>query len=226
MTSTGGLMSFVADRVRATLTDPYSGKSLGSRLRARRWQMFATQFPDVGTLRVLDLGGTAENWRTSPVRPAEVVMVNLMDQPCDEPWLHAVRGDACAPPAEVTAQDFDLVYSNSVLEHVGGHQRRQQMADVVNASAPRHWVQTPYRYFPIEPHWLFPGFQFLPVSTRVRASERWPFGWSRPTGREAVQNVLDVELVSFTEMRYYFPQSRVVAERFAGLPKSLIAIRR
>ena len=45
-------------------------------------------------------------------------------------------------------------------------------------------------------------------------------------GREAVQNVLDVELVSFTEMRFYFPHSRVVAARFAGLPKSLIAIRR
>ena len=27
-------------------------------------------------------------------------------------------------------------------------------------------MQTPYRYFPIEPHWLFPGMQFLPLPVR------------------------------------------------------------
>ncbi len=38
------------------------------------------------------------------------------------------------------------------------------------------WVQTPYRYFPIEPHWIFPGFQFLPLSARTEISRRWPLG--------------------------------------------------
>ena len=31
-------------------------------------------------------------------------------------------------------------------------------------------VQTPYRYFPVEPHWLFPGLQFLPMGLRARGA--------------------------------------------------------
>lgn len=53
---------------------------------------------------------------------------------------------------------------NSPLEHVGGgHERRLRFAESVHALADRHRVQTPYRYFPIKPHWLAPGMQFLPV---------------------------------------------------------------
>lgn len=63
---------------------------------------------------------------------------------------------------------FDLVYSNSVIEHVGGHARSCDFAGMVKTLARRHWgVQTPYRYFSIEPHWLFPGLQFLPQSARA-----------------------------------------------------------
>ena len=32
---------------------------------------------------------------------------------------------------------------------------------------PKSVVQIPYRYFPIEPHWLFPGLQFLPQRARI-----------------------------------------------------------
>lgn len=88
-------------------------------------------------------------------------------------------------------------------------------------------MQTPYRYFPIEPHWFFPGFQFLPVRARREVAMRWPL---HPGRRDdpvaALDEVLDIELLSKTEMRRYFPGSELVVERFAGLPKSLVAVRR
>ena len=55
--------------------------------------------------------------------------------------MEVVQGDACAGGFG----KFDLVFSNSVLEHLGGHGRRRQFADVVHESAPEWWVQTPYR---------------------------------------------------------------------------------
>ena len=148
--------------------------------------------------------------------------------PGQEPWLRLVRGDACAPPPQLEHQQFDLVFSNSLIEHVGGHARRAQLADVVHRLAAHHWVQTPNRYFPVEPHWMFPWFQHLPVAARASITRRWRLGHVVPAGadeRQAMQSVLEVELLSAAELAFYFPGSEIVRERFAGLTKGLIAVR-
>jgi hypothetical protein len=96
----------------------------------------------------------------------------------------------------------------------------------VHALADAHWVQTPYRYFPIEPHWLFPGLQFLPVAIRARIAHRWPLAYTPGRPYPAVlSTVLFTELLDRTQMRYYFPHSKLRAERVAGLTKSLVAIK-
>jgi hypothetical protein len=178
-------------------------------------------------MRVLDLGGVPAAWQHLPAHPAEVVLVNL--EPATEPapaWMVQVEADACRLPARLRAERFDLVYSNSVLEHVGGHARRQAFAATVHASADRHWVQTPYRYFPIEPHWLFPGFQFVPPAGQVALSQRWPFGHIRSADRHAaVDDVLGVELLGRVQLASYFPTSEIWPERLGGLVKSLVAVR-
>jgi hypothetical protein len=176
---------------------------------------------------VLDLGGTPAAWQRCPVRPAQVVVVNL--EPVDRPsprWIVPVRGDACQLPESLRGERFDLVYSNSVLEHVGGHARRQAFADSVHAASTRHWVQTPYRYFPVEPHWLFPGFQFMPPAGQAALSRWWPLGHIRSADRRsAVHDVLGVELLTRTQLACYFPHAEIWPERLAGLVKSLVAVR-
>ena len=198
----------------------------GERRRLRRWEWLAATFPDIGSMDVLDLGGTAFSWMRGPVRPASVHIVNLEEQDGDlPPWIRAAVGDACDVPAAAKGH-YDLVYSNSVIEHVGGHHQRQQFADTVHAMAAAHWVQAPYRYFPIEPHWLCPGFQFLPLPARAFLTRRWPLRPATPASWEAaLRDALDVELPSWSEMRLYFPWSQILAERAFGLPKSLIAVR-
>jgi Methyltransferase domain len=217
------------ERLRGRLVSARSPGSMAARARARRWQMFAACFPEVGDMRVLDLGGTTLTWMNAPARPREVVIVNLKPQPSDVDWISTLVGDACALPRRVTDQRFDLVYSNSVIEHVGGHVRREAFAAAVRNAADRYWVQTPYRYFAIEPHWLFPGFQFLPVAVRAELTRRWKLGNRRAPRRPldaAVATVLDVELLSKTEMRHYFPDcTTVLPETFLGLVKSLIAVK-
>jgi hypothetical protein len=182
-------------------------------------------------MRVIDLGGTPASWLHAPVRPLEVVTVNLSRRdnavPDGAGWIRSVAGDACELPAAVRGERFDLVFSNSVLEHVGGHARRSAFAEAVHSLAEHHWVQTPYRYFPIEPHFLFPGYQLLPVRAQAEVAIRWPIGNYAvvKTVGEAVKRALAIELLSVAEMNHYFPESKIERERIAGLTKSLIAIR-
>lgn len=204
--------------------------SLGAKARMRRWEIFRNAFPTIENLRLLDLGGTVEAWHRAPVRPRHVVVLNLF-QPgeSDDNWITAVTGDACNATDELAKANvsigFDVVFSNSLIEHVGGHARRLELARQVRQLAPRHWVQTPYRYFPLEPHWLFPGMQFMPAAARVRIAAYWPLVNTPPANiDEARRDVLWTELVSITEMREYFPTSTILHERVLGLTKSLIAL--
>lgn len=142
--------------------------------------------------------------------------------------MKLVIGDACDPPEEVRREHFDLVYSNSVIEHVGGHMRCAAFAEGVHASAEHHWIQTLNRYFPLEPHWLFLGFQFLPVKTRSFICKNWRLGWySRPQCERAdvIEAVLSIELLSATEVEHYFPDSEILREGLVGVTKSFIAVR-
>jgi hypothetical protein len=216
----------VSSRVRRLLVE--SPGSVGGRARAQRWRLVAELFPDLADLRVVDLGGTAESWQRAPVQPKHVTVVNLTEPGEPASWITTVLADACDPygPIEEAtgATSFDLVFSNSLLEHVGGHARRVDVANAVRTLAPRYWVQTPYRYFPMEPHWLFPGMQFLPAAVRARIAASWPLAHSGAGSLEqAMSQVLLTELLSVTEMRSYFPDAQVIHERFLGLTKSLVA---
>jgi hypothetical protein len=213
-------------RVRDRIVD--APGSMGQRRRALRWERLRGAFPEIGSMSVIDLGGTAEAWLRAPVRPAMVYIVNLEPQPEDPPapWIRADQADACDLPAHVRDGRYDLVYSNSVIEHVGGHAQRARFAEAVHKLADRHWVQTPYRYFPVEPHWLFPGFQFLPLAARAELSRRWPLVHTRSRSwDEGLRAAMGVELLSRAEMAYYFPHSTLMSERMGGMVKSLIAMK-
>lgn len=174
---------------------------------------------------MLDLGGTPDSWRLAPVVPKSVTTVNLLPLESAAAGITAIQADACNLPRSVTSERFDLVFSNSLLEHLGGHVRRQQFVDHVHSLADRHWVQTPYRYFPVEPHWLFPGMQWLPYEARVQISMHWNRGHIRTYTRDDAQEQVDeIELIGIAQMRRYFPASLIWYERFAGLVKSLVAI--
>jgi len=216
-----------AQRVRERIAGQ-GAQSFAAGARRRRWDTFLRRFPDLKAARVIDLGGTPEFWARSPVQPAQLTVVNL-DRSAAEPppWVEVIVGDACEAASLVKGRTYDIVFSNSTIEHVGGHDRCQAFARSARQLARRHWIQTPYRYFPIEPHFVFPGFQFLPVALRHRVAAKWPLSYTRSTGgvlRDPTGAVLWTELLGRTQFRYYFPDSEIVSERFLGLTKSLIAV--
>ncbi|WP_026185244.1 class I SAM-dependent methyltransferase [Salinispora pacifica] len=204
-----------------------SPSSVGAKRRARRAAWLSDTFPDLAEMNVLDLGGRVESWATVPVRPAHVHVVNLEPLPTELPaWAEADQADACELPKRFFGRRYDLVFSNSVLEHVGGYERRRRMAEAVRELAPAYWVQTPYRYFPVEPHWVAPAMQFLPVSARVVVARKWPLAYTPGKSYEAaMRQVLTTELIGRAELRYLFPDAGIRNERLLGITKSLIAIR-
>jgi len=205
-----------------------SPTSVAANFRRRRWDQLFNQFPDLESMTVIDLGGRANTWLSAPRHPRHVHVLNL--EPPESTtlpeWMTVQYGDACALPAEVLERRYDLVFSNSVLEHVGGHANRAAFANSVHHLADRHWIQTPYRYFPLEPHWLFPWFQHLPVALRAWIACRWPMAHSPAASRaDAIEQVMEVELLSRTEMAAYFRDSRIVTERVGPFVKSIVAVR-
>lgn len=219
-------MAPIAGKVRSQIVAPSS--RVGGASRRRRWQAFLDAFPDLEGLRVVDLGGTAGFWAQVVPRPASVTVINVVSQPDPEAsWIRVVTGDACRAADLVDPAAVDLVFSNSTIEHVGGIARREAFAAATQALAGRYWIQTPYRYFPLEPHVVFPGQQFLPLVGRAAVVRFWPLtDCESPSWHGALEHALWTELLSGTELRYLFPDAELYHERVAGLTKSLVAFRR
>ena len=64
---------------------------------------------------------------------------------------------------------FDIAFSNAVLEHVGGREEQRRFVHELCRVAPKVFVSTPNRRFPLEVHTLVPFLHWLPRSARDRA---------------------------------------------------------
>ena len=123
------------------------------------------------------------------------------------PRTRYVQGDACALP--FGDGEFDIVFSNAVVEHVGGRDRQRAMVSEAVRVGRRVFLTTPNRWFPLEVHTRLPLVHWLPDSLSHRAY--------RALGKEfATEN----HLLSRRELASLFP-GRV---RVLNLGLTLVAI--
>ena len=122
---------------------------------------------------------------------------------------------------------FDFCHSNSVIEHVGDWDRVAEFARITRAVAPSYYVQTPYFWFPIEPHFSSPFFHWFPEGVRASLLLKKGHGFQRKLDDigDAMRSVQHARLLDRRMMAGLFPDSTLVDERFLGLTKSLMAIR-
>jgi hypothetical protein len=134
-------------------------------------------------------------------------------------------GDARAMP-QFAAKSFDVVFSNSVIEHVGDYANQRRMADEIRRVGQRYFVQTPNKRFPIEPHFLVPWFQYLPTGTRSWLLSRFDVGWYRrmPDRAAARAEIESIQLLTRKRFSDLFPGATIRDEKFVGLTKSFVAI--
>ncbi len=200
------------------------------RFRERRMREFISRFAVTDETRILDVGGTPGNWLLTEVRPI-VTLLNMPrgQEPADAGFTF-VSGDGCQLP--FSDQSFEIVFSNSVIEHVGSTEQQRRFAREVRRVGKRYWVQTPNRWFPIEQHLLTPVLHWLPKNWQRPWIERWTvWDWiERPTQDRRdfyIRHYLDdIRLLSARELAALFPDAQIVRERSLGWTKSLIAIKR
>jgi Methyltransferase domain len=177
-------------------------------------------------LTILDVGGTAAFWNTLGFsrEGVEIVLLNVRNEPSDPPHLRSIVGDA-RDLTQFGDKSIDVVYSNSVIEHVGDLREQGRMADEIRRVAKRYFVQTPNKYFPIEPHFLVPGYQFMPLNLKTFLLTKSRLGWTeRERDWSRAQEIAgSVRLLSEREVRRLFPEAAIYRERFSGLTKSVIA---
>ena len=171
-------------------------------------------------MTVLDLGGTPVIWQALRT-PLKITILNLPGRTHrGTESHHAIRyveGDACKVVG-FAGKTFDLVFSNSVIEHVGPANKQAEFAREVRRLGKSYWVQTPSKWFPIEPHCNMPFWWFYPVGLRRYLIDRWRR--RLPAWTEMVE---ETRVLTRADMRRLFPEATILVERVLGIPKSYVA---
>lgn len=192
--------------------------------RRRRMQFFYRYFQIKPETTVLDVGGREFNWTLMPFAP-RVTIFNLDEQGEAGRKFEWVIGDARDLPFPDGA--FDIVYSNSVIEHLGDIADQRKFAAECRRVGHSYFVQTPNRNFPIEPHVLTPFIHWLPKKWQrplVRNFTVW--GWiTRPSVERREWFLNTTRMLTKSEFQTLFPEATIKQERFLGLTKSLIALK-
>jgi ubiquinone/menaquinone biosynthesis C-methylase UbiE len=206
------------NEVLTKMADVHDKQSFSSRMRKKRMDFFFSVF-GTENLTILDIGGTKDFWNNLDVslKNVHITLVNYDGvNNGDDSRFTMMVGDGRSMP-QFKDKSFDIVFSNSVIEHVGSFPDQKKMAEEVKRIGKSYYIQTPNRYFPIEPHYQVPLFQFFPSWLKM-------FTVSKMTHEhdpeKLKQHVDRIHLLSGREMRTLFPDACIYREILWGLTKS------
>lgn len=215
------------NKIKLLLSTSNEPGSWGSKFRSKRFlffeQAFWSAFQNRDHIRILDVGGTEEYWKDKSILEAgniSITLLNLTTNPVSLPGVNSVAGDA-TDLSQFPDGSFDLVFSNSVIEHLYTFENQEKMAREIQRVGHKYFVQTPNKYFFFEPHYALPFFQFMPSSlvyfvltkTKLSRLHRWD-------PQQAKSYVEEIRLLSLKEMKRLFPTGKVYYEKFLGMDKS------
>jgi Methyltransferase domain len=153
-------------------------------LRSRRskYRLFMETFRPDETTTVVDVGvadsgfgvggGAASTYNFLEAMypwPGRITAVGLGELPEFQsafPEVTCVRADGRDLP--FADDEFDIAFSNAVIEHVGDEQAQRAFATELCRVARRVFVTTPNRWFPVDVHTFLPAVHWLPEDPRNR----------------------------------------------------------
>ncbi|HYI74780.1 MAG TPA: methyltransferase domain-containing protein [Gaiellaceae bacterium] len=208
-------------------SDPYFravrlADAISLRSRQRKLQLFLDELRPSAETTVLDVGadeigfgegggcGTMNFFEEHYPWPERITALGLHDGTAFRaryPNTAYVQGDACSLP--FADGQFDVVFSNAVVEHVGDRKRQRQLVSEAIRVGRRVFLTTPNRRFPIEVHTRLPLVHWLP--------EPLSHPLYRATGHAAAT---DLHLLTRRSFASLFPGH----VRIVGLGLTLVAI--
>lgn len=187
--------------------------------RRKRNEMFLSLVKPRPGMKILDVGGQPQIWDSIEI-PLKITCLNLPGVAATHHPTHHeityVEGDGCSMP-QYEEGEFDLVFSNSVIEHVGDIRHREQFSQEIRRICKSYWIQTPSKYFPIEAHCGMPFWWFYPRKVKTFFITRWKR--KLPAWTEMVETT---DFVTRKELARLFPDGVLKREWFI-FPKSTIA---
>ncbi|MCH7408029.1 class I SAM-dependent methyltransferase [Belliella sp. DSM 111904] len=205
-------------------------ESIGNKFRSRRFfafeKLMQQNFNLGSPIKILDVGGAEYFWKDKNFLneyQVEITLLNLEATDISHPRLKAIKGDA-TDLSEFETDTFDLVFSNSVIEHLYTFENQQKMANECMRVGKKFFIQTPNKFFPVEAHYALPFVQFLPkqltyfllTKTKISRFQRWE-------NAVAKQYLDEIRLLSLNEVKSLFPNATIYKENFLGLSKSYVA---
>jgi hypothetical protein len=195
--------------------------------RRRRMDRFLKLFAPTSNTRICDIGGYPDFWK-DVLRETPITVLNIhpVASPRDRPHISTVLGDGTN--LRYADNEFDILFSNSVIEHLGSFENQQRFARECMRVGRALWIQTPARSFPIEPHFLTPFIHYLPRGWRRRLLRNFTvWGWlGRPSDQQVDEMVSEIRLLDLKELKELFPGCGILKEKFLLLTKSYIVVRK
>jgi hypothetical protein len=204
--------------------------SLGYALRKKRFQVFERlinqNFPENQEIQVLDVGGASYFWKDKDLVKSgrlQITLLNLQPEH-DLPYgIKSVVGDA-TDLSQFEDKHFDLVFSNSVIEHLYTWENQQKMAQECKRVCKKYYIQTPNKHFFIEAHYVIPFVQYIPkkltysilTKTKLSRMRKWE-------PKDATQYLNEIRLINNKEMEKLFPGAKIYKEKMLGMTKSFTA---
>lgn len=207
--------------------------------RGQRLKLFNEFLGSItGRVRLIDLGGTAafwENWGLAQQPLLHVTLVNdhhldktHENEPITLPNIHNLRADVLTLSATDLAE-YDVIFSNSLIEHLPGPQLQRQLAQAIIDSGRPYFLQTPNKRSPVDPHFPRPYVPFFAAYPRTLQARllSWSSlgsGSAAPSYEAALVRLSNYYPLTARGVRQLFPQARIVMERPLGVPMSIIAM--
>ena len=198
--------------------------------RRRRFRLFGNLLSNIvrpeQRTKILDVGGTMTYWLSmdwTTLGNIDVVLLNVFPQEGLPSGFTSVVGDA-RDLSSYADQEFDTVYSNSAIGHVGTLLDQERMAREIRRVGKSYFVQTPNQEFVIDWRTLVPFFHRLSVPSQAWCLRHVRVGtYPRINDYSAsLRAVSRVRNLRFRELKSLFPDGTIVREKVAGLTKSFV----
>jgi len=178
------------------------------------------------TIRVLDLGGTQYFWYQLGLTNNSNLKITILNIKREKIVFNNIthRLGSALNLGKFNDKEFDLVFSNSLLEHIANYEDQIKVAREIKRIGKTYIVQTPNKYFPIEPHYFLPFFYLVPRALRPYYVTFFSLKWraSKRDFKELGSHIGSIRLLKAKELENMFMGDEIVKEKFLFLTKSFV----